>query len=271
MALAGPAVNLVIVLILWLIFGVSAPSTINGEQFVHSGFWPKLLVVNIFLAAFNMLPAFPMDGGRVLRALLAMRLPYARATRLAASVGQFLAIGFGLLGLSGHSPLLLFIAIFVWIGAEAEARQVAERAVLKGVSVREAMLTDFYVLQSDDDLGRAVDLLLAGTQSAFPVVGEDGNPRVLTRSHLMTGLSQKGRDGRAIDFAGASIPSVEADSPLVAAMSQLRQGGASCLSVVEDGRVVGLLTLENIGELLMVREALGETGDGSVAGEENVY
>lgn len=270
-ALAGPAVNLVIVLVLWLVFGVSAPSTLDGREFVHAGFWPKLLVVNIILALFNMLPAFPMDGGRVLRALLAMRLPYARATRLAASIGQFLAIGFGLIGLSGHAPLLLFIAIFVWIGAEAEARQVAERAALKGVTVREAMLTDFYVLQADDDLGRAVDLLLAGTQDAFPVVAEAGDSRVLTRSNLMTGLSQKGREGLAIEFAGASIPSVEAGSPLISAMAKLRRGGAPCLSVVDEGRIVGLLTLENIGELLMVREALGETGDGSVAGEENIY
>lgn len=270
-ALAGPAVNLVIVLVLRFIFGVSSPSSFDGEHFVHAGFWPKLLVVNIFLAAFNMLPAFPMDGGRVLRALLAMRLPYARATRLAASIGQFMAIGFGLLGLSGHAPLLLFIAIFVWIGAEAEARQVAERAVLKDVPTRAAMLTDFYVLSAEDDLGKAVDLLLAGTQDAFPVVAEDGAMRVLTRSDLMTGLSQKGRDGRALDFAGASIPTVEASSPLISAMARLRKGGTPCLSVIDDGRIVGLLTLENIGELLMVREALGETGDGSVAGEESVY
>jgi len=264
-------VNLVIVLVMTLIFGVSSPSTLDGEHFVHAGFWPKLLVVNVFLAAFNMLPAFPMDGGRVLRALLAMRLPYARATRLAASVGQFMAIGFGLLGLSGHAPLLLFIAIFVWIGAEAEARQVAERAVLKDVPTRAAMITDFHILNSDDDLGKAADLMLAGTQTAFPIAAEDGSMRVLTRSDLMMGLSQKGRDGLVIDFAGASIPSVEAGSALVSAMAQLRQGDTPCLSVVEDGRVVGLLTLENIGELLMVREALGEVGDGSVAGEETIY
>lgn len=270
-ALAGPAVNLLIVLTMMLIFGVSFPSSLDGEHLVHSDFWPKLLVVNVFLAGFNMLPAFPMDGGRVLRALLAMRLPYAKATRAAASVGQLMAIGFGLLGLSGHAPLLLFIAIFVWIGAEAEARQVAERAVLKGVSIREAMLTEFHVLNADDDLGTAVDLLLAGTQHAFPIIADDGTMRVLTRSDLMTGLSRSGRDGLALDFAGGAIPSVEADGPLVSAMSRLREAGTSCLSVVENGEIVGLLTLENIGELLMIREALGETGDGSVAGEETVY
>lgn len=270
-ALAGPAVNLLIVLVLTLIFGVSLPADLDGEHFVHAGFWPKLLVVNVMLAAFNMLPAFPMDGGRVLRAILAMRLPYAKATRAAASVGQLMAIGFGLLGLSGQAPLLLFIAIFVWIGAEAEARQVAERAVLKGVSVRQAMLTDFHTLNSDDDLGAAVDLLLAGSQTAFPIIADDGTMRILTRSELMAGLARSGREGAALDFAGVAIPSVEADGSLVAAMTRLREAGTTCLSVVEHGEVVGLLTLENIGELLMAREALGETGDGSVAGEESVY
>jgi Zn-dependent protease len=271
-ALAGPAVNVVIALVL-VGFRVPLPSELGtADEMVHAGFWPKLLMINVFLAAFNMLPAFPMDGGRVLRALLAMRLPYARATRLAASVGQMMAIGFGLLGLSGHAPLLLFIAIFVWIGAEAEARQVAERAALKGVSVRDAMITEFHTLDPDDSLGHAADLLLSGTQQDFPIA-VDGDPvlHVLTRADLMNGLSQRGREGLARDFAPSILPTVEASGGLNDALTLLRSGQAPCLQVVDRGRIVGLLNLENVGELLMVRAALGETGDGAVEGGESIY
>ena len=272
-ALAGPAVNLVIILILWLVFGVRLPGGADSDELLHAGFWPKLLLVNGFLAGFNMLPAFPMDGGRVLRALLAMKLPYARATRVAASVGQLMAIAFGLFGLSSGAPMLLFIALFVWIGAEAEAVQVAERAALKGVPVHEAMLTDFQTLHGDDTLGRAAELLLAGAQQDFPLEPDGGEARVLTRANLMSGLAARGSEAPVRDFASAVAPAVDADGPLVAAVALLRERGSPCAQVTRDGRFVGLLTLENVGELLMVREALGRVGDGSVSKRdgESVY
>ncbi|AMV38703.1 site-2 protease family protein [Planctomyces sp. SH-PL62] len=277
-ALAGPAVNVVIVALMVGVFGVRLPSSADSGQVLHAGFWSKILLVNVFLAGFNMLPAFPMDGGRVLRALLAMKLPYAKATRLAASIGQLMAIAFGLFGLSNGAPMLLFIALFVWIGAESEAVQVAERAALKDVAVQEAMLTDFHTLQDDDTLGRAAELLLAGTQQDFPVVqtggGEgDADGLVLTRANLMAGLSARGPEAPIREFATAAAPTVDADGPLVAAVGVLRERGVPCLQVTRGGRVVGLLTLENVGELLMVREALGKVGDGSVApaGGERVY
>ncbi len=120
-AIAGPLVNVAIVAALYLL-GVRWPGTpLNNEHhfLVSASFFPKLMYVNAFLVLFNLLPAFPMDGGRVLRALLALKLDYARATRFAASVGQLMAIGFGFFGLTG-SPMLLLIALFVWIGAEGK-------------------------------------------------------------------------------------------------------------------------------------------------------
>ena len=265
-ALAGPAVNVVIVAILWGIFGVRFPeASADADQVLHQGFWTKLLYVNVFLAAFNMLPAFPMDGGRALRALLAMKLPYAQATRVAATIGQMMAIAFGLFGLSAGAPLLLFIALFVWIGAEAEAVQVAERAALKGVPIRDAMLTDFHTLRPDDTLGQAAQLLLAGAQQDFPVLDDGEGPLVLTRPRLLAGLAERGVDAPVRDFAIASAPAVDLDGPLGAAVAALREKGATCAPVTRRGEVVGLLTLENVGELLMVREALGKVGDGSVA------
>jgi Zn-dependent protease len=264
-ALAGPAVNLVIVGLLVFVFQVRFPGDVGDPQhLVQARFWPKILEVNAFLAGFNMLPAFPMDGGRVLRALLAMRLPYSRATRLAASIGQFMAIGFGLLGLCVPQYfLLLFIALFVWIGAEAEATQVEERIALKDVPVRTAMLTEYHTLMPLDNLGHAADLLLAGTQHDFPIVSTTDHSfqGVLTRSDLMTGLALAGRDALAGDHAKTGISSVEASSPLVAAVARLRAGQGPCLQVVDQGETVGLLTLENVGEFLMVREALAGEGN----------
>lgn len=260
-ALAGPAVNVLIVAVLWLVFGIRMPEGAEDPQhLVRASFWPKILEVNLFLAAFNMLPAFPMDGGRVLRALLAMRLPYARATRAAASVGQFMAIGFGLIGLTAEYPLLLLIALFVWIGAEGEAAQVEERVALKGVTVREAMLTEYHTLRGDDTLGHAADLLLAGAQHDFPVSAEsDGGFRgLLTRSELMAGLARAGRNAPVSSFARTEIPCVEVSSPLVGAIARLREGHGPCLQVVDGSRTVGLLNLENVGEFLMVRTALAE-------------
>lgn len=268
-ALAGPAVNLAIILVLWFAFGVRLPgATADTDAILHSGFWSKLLLVNVFLAGFNMLPAFPMDGGRVLRALLAMKLPYARATRVAASIGQLMAIAFGLFGLSNGAPMLLFIALFVWIGAEAEAVQVAEKAALKGVAVHEAMLTEFHTLRGDDTLGRAAEVLLAGSQHDFPLDSEGIEPRVLTRANLMSGLAAKGAEALVREYASEAAPPVAADSSLSAAVALLRERGAPCAQVTQGGQVVGLLTLENVGELLMVREALGQTGDGSISARE---
>jgi hypothetical protein len=235
---------------------------------VERQFFPSLMAFNLFMAAFNMLPAFPMDGGRVLRAFLALRLPYARATRLAASIGQFMAILFGLTGLAIQNPFLLLIALFVWIGAEAEAARVEERFLLKDARVRDAMLTEFHTLAPSDTLGYAADLLLAGTQQDFPVrtPGDHSFMGVLRRSDMLDGLSRAGRDAAVAGYMKAETSSVEAESPLNSAVALLREGGKPCLEVVDHGETVGLLTLENIGEFLMVRTALAERSSGSEVG-----
>jgi len=263
-AIAGPMVNVVIVGVL-LAVGVRWPVTTvdpDNHFLVAASFFPKLLSVNAFLVLFNLLPAFPMDGGRVLRALLALRLDYVRATRIAASVGQLMAIGFGFLGLTG-SPMLLLIALFVWIGAEGEARMVQERVTLRNISVRAAMLTDYKILNPSSTLGQAAELLLAGAQQDFPVMGEGRPDRLLTRSSLMLALAQGGRDASVGGASLLPLRQVLADDPLGPALIRLRDEGEACLEVVEDGRPIGLLTAENIGELLMVRAALAEAGSGA--------
>jgi Zn-dependent protease/CBS domain-containing protein len=258
-ALAGPAVNLVIAAALWL-GGTPLPfAPVHPHGIVAAGFLSNLLVTNLFLALFNLLPAFPMDGGRVLRALLAMWLDYAIATRAAATVGKLMAIAFAIWGLDSRPamPMVVVIAVFVWIGAEAEASQVEERFALRGVRVREAMLTDYQTLAPDHTLGHAAEVLLAGSQADFPV-GHDGQDLgVLNRSDLLAGLARGGPGALVADYMKPSPGNVEAEEPLVPALNRLRESQTHCMQVIEAGRPVGLLTLENIGEFLMVRAALG--------------
>jgi len=169
-ALAGPAVNLVIAFVLWLWISVSNTG-MHIEQFslVEGSFLEKIMVVNIILAIFNLLPAFPMDGGRVLRAALSMRMSHNRATQVAAKVGQGMALWLGLIGLL-YNPFLIFIALFVWIGAAAEAGTEQVKSSLHNAAAGSAMLTDFQVLSPDDTLSHAIELTLAGSQKDFPVL-----------------------------------------------------------------------------------------------------
>jgi Zn-dependent protease len=261
-ALAGPAVNVVIAAMAYVVVastGARQDISMNHPGFLlDEDFWTRMLLVNVFLFLFNLLPAFPMDGGRVLRALLAMRMDYGRATRAAATVGQTMAIFFVFMGLSGATPMLLLIALFVWLGAEAEATQVQERIAMRDVPVRAAMMTEFATLTPGDTLGRAADLLLAGSQQDFPVVIDGQLGGVLTRQALLAGLSQGGRDSLVGDADLVPLRQTEIDAPLIDAVAQLRAQGEPCLQVVDRGSPVGLLTLENVGEFLLIRSALGE-------------
>ena len=190
-AAVGPAVNVIIAVALLVVMQVTGTFAPLSTLSVTSGsFLERLLIVNVFLAAFNMLPAFPMDGGRVLRALLAIRMDYTRATQLAANIGQGMALVFGLIGLFVN-PFLLFIALFVWIGAGQEAAMTQMKSALGGIPLARATITDFRTLAPDDSLGRAVELLLSGAQQDFPVVDAGTVVGILTRRDLLTALARQ--------------------------------------------------------------------------------
>ena len=175
-AIAGPLVNVVIALLL-IVFG-GAEITQNAAASIDNGqisMVDRLAAVNLFLALFNLIPAFPMDGGRVLRAALATRLGYVRATEVAAAIGQFVAFALGFFGLL-YNPILIFIAIFVYLAASSEAHMVALRAVSRGVPVSHAMMTQFATLKPDAHVDEAVQTLLATSQGEFPVVDAAGKP-----------------------------------------------------------------------------------------------
>jgi Zn-dependent protease/predicted transcriptional regulator len=255
-ALAGPAVNVVIATVLFIALSISSNLVPLDDLTVVSGsFVERLLVVNLFLVGFNLIPAFPMDGGRVLRALLAMRLEYTRATQVAASVGQGLAFAFGFIGLFAN-PMLVFIALFVWIGAAQESRMVQMRSALEGIPVNRAMATDFETLSPQDDLQRAVELILAGHQQDFPVVEHGAIVGVLTRADLLSALSRSGPAGTVGDVMQRDFQLADSYEMLEVAFSRLQSCQCHTLPVTRDGQLVGLVTMENVGEFMSIQSAL---------------
>ena len=262
-ALAGPAVNVVIAVVLAALIGVTggrfAPEVAldPGASFLTTLMW-----ANVILFAFNLLPAFPMDGGRVLRALLAMRMDYARATEIAAGVGQGMAILFAFLGIFGNF-ILLFIALFVYIGAQQEAQQAQMRAVTEGISVRQAMMTRFRTLTPEEPLSVVIDELIAGSEQDFPVLRDGEVVGVLTRKEIMKALAERGREGTVGEALTQNCFAVEDSAMLDEAFTRMRETRCSTVPVVRRGQLVGVLTLENVGELMMIASALRQAGSRS--------
>jgi Zn-dependent protease/CBS domain-containing protein len=259
-AIAGPLVNVVIAIVLVVFLGASLDARhLAGVDNSAVHMLDRLAAVNIFLVVFNLIPAFPMDGGRVLRALLATRLGYTRATEIAASIGQVVAFGLGFLGLFGN-PLLIFIAIFVYLAAASEAQLAAVRAMSRGVPVGAAMITQFATLPVEAPIGDAVELLLRTSQTEFPVVDAAGRlVGLLGRNDMIKALKAQGPEARVADVMITEVPTIPARGRLDEAFRLLQEKSAPAVGVVDgSGRLAGLVTSETIGEMLMVREALPE-------------
>jgi Zn-dependent protease len=264
-ALAGPAVNVAIAAALYGILSVVGRlGPVEELGLLGGSFLVKLFWVNVIMILFNMLPAFPMDGGRVLRAGLAMRMPYAKATRIAASIGQGMAWVLGIVGLF-YNPFLIIIALFVWIGASQEAGMARMRSSLGGVNVRDVMVTEFHTLHPADPLSLAVEHVLAGFQQDFPVVENDTPVGVLTRAALLKGIARLGQQARVAevmqrDFMVA-LPGEEVESLL----PRLGEESRRPILVLRGDELIGLLNSENLGEFFMIQAALQEAQTGRAA------
>ena len=257
-AIAGPLVNVAIAAALVLIAGARLDAgAIGAVESPNVSLIDRLAAVNLFLALFNMIPAFPMDGGRVLRAILASRIGYVRATEIAAVIGQGVAFALGFIGLF-YNPMLIFIAIFVYLAASSEAHLVAIRAMSQGVPVSTAMMTQFATLTPEAPVEQAVETLLRTSQSEFPVVDAAGRPAgLLGRNDLIRSLKQLGPDARVADAMSATVPTIGHRRCLEEAFRMLQEKSAPAVAVVDaTGRLVGLVTSETVGEMLMLHEAL---------------
>jgi len=255
-ALAGPAVNFTIAVLIYVYLDVSGFDP-GAQDFSVAGapFLYRLMWVNLFIGGFNLLPAFPMDGGRVLRAALALRMDHAVATQKAASVGQFLAIGLGMLGIL-YNPFLLFIAIFVWFGASMENSAEQLKTILSHATARHAMLSEFHSLSPEDTLAQAVELTLTGSQRDFPVGYRNQLDKVLLHSDLIRGLQEKGQYARISELPLHDMPQVDIDEPLQNLLERMQGNPAQMMCVSDSGQVLGLLNLENILELIRIEQAV---------------
>ncbi|MCX7722695.1 MAG: site-2 protease family protein [Verrucomicrobiae bacterium] len=256
-ALAGPAVNVALaVALLFLVLPTMQFDQLGRVHVFGGTFLLNLFLVNVWMAAFNLIPAFPMDGGRVLRALLAMRFDYVRATQVAAGIGQFLALGFVVAGLLLPNPFLLFIALFVWLGAAGEASMVQMKNALGGIPIRQVMITNYQTLAPNDPLSRAVEHILAGFQQDFPVVDGDRVVGVLTRADLLAALAQRGTGALVGEVMQRDFMTADPAEMAETVFNRLQECNCHSLPVVQNGRLIGILTADNVGEFLMIQAAL---------------
>jgi len=259
-AIAGPLVNLVLAAMIWT--GLQLGPTrgpASPEELVAGPLAWQLLTANVTLFVFNLIPALPMDGGRILRAALSMALGQERATVIAARVAQGLAVLFAIVALFPPPirPVLLFIALFVFLGAGSEEAYQRGRAAVRGLTAREAMVTRFETLAPQDSLGKAAELLLATHQQDFPVVDLWGRVSgVLSRSALLAGLAGEGRDTAVLDAMEREVVTVAPETSLDDVLAALQGRPATPILVVGEKGLEGMITLENFGELIEVSRRL---------------
>ena len=254
-ASAGPAVNLAIAILLvplLALLGLDSPL----QPFLirtPSDLVSNLFSANVFLFLFNLIPAFPMDGGRILRSALTFWMPEDRATYVAASIGQGFAVLFGLVGLLWWNPILLLIALFVFLGAGHEAAFVRRRAMVRGRTAREAMITRFETLAPQDSMGHAAQRLLDTHQQDFPVLDAWGRAvGVLSRANLLQGLAQRDTSTAVLDIMNRELSTVPPDARMELVLQQLQAHPDKPVLVVDDSGLIGMITLDNLVEFIEI-------------------
>lgn len=261
--LAGPAVNVALAALLYVPLALMGATAVRVElerpiaAITLTSALAQLLAINIWLAAFNLIPAFPMDGGRVLRAILAMRSrDYVRATARAARVGRFFALVFALVGIFFlESPTLALVAVFVWIAATGEAIAVQTTAALEHVPLASVMITNFRTLAPTDTLARAADLTIEGFQQDFPVVDNGALVGMLTRRDLLRGLAQGGSGAKVSEAMQRQFSTASVDDRADSAFERLTAKRGVAVPVLRGAQLVGVLTAENVAEFLSLQAA----------------
>lgn len=261
-AIAGPLVNFVLALLLWPFSSFSAASFQNFNVLLAQlrepsvlGLINYLVVTNLLLGIFNLLPAFPMDGGRILRALLAMVMPYVRATNIAVLVGRMMAVLFFLWGIFGGGVFLMLIAFFVYVGGGSERSAVESRYVLRNIKAVDALTPGATNLYVSEKLQRAVDLIMTSYQTDYPVLDLSNRfVGVLSRGQLINALKSTGADARIADamVPAAHVPVASPSTNLADVWEKMAAGGSRVVAVKESGNFMGLITVDDITEVFHV-------------------
>ncbi len=255
-ALAGPLVNLAIVAILTVVFLVTqGAAPIAFGPIKNVSMLQDVIVANLMLAIFNLIPAFPMDGGRVLRALLGLALPEAKATQIAGGVGQALAIVFFLVGILTGETGLLLIGVFVYLGAGQEVSATVTRSFLHGHNLADAMQVRFRTIESGKSLQAAAEMLLEGSQHDFPVVNGTEVLGILLRNDIAHGLATEGPTGYVAGHMHRNFKSASPYMHLERVVEMFSQADSSPILAIDEGMLVGMLTVENLSEFIMIEHA----------------
>ena len=258
-AIAGPMVNVVIALLLFPFVSVESyigqdPEVLQEQlAAINAGnFLFYLFFVNIALVLFNMLPAFPMDGGRIFRALLSMKYGRIKATKMASGLGKFMALLFFLFGLF-YSIILTVIAVFIWFGAHSENIMIQQLSLLEGNDVRDAMITEFSILSPDAPLSAAIEKILATTERNFIVATDDTIHGILYMEDLSNALREKSKETEISDVMNPNFITLNANDSLTVGYRKLTRGSKNFYPVLENGQIVGVLDMDNINEFLTFR------------------
>lgn len=255
-AAAGPLVNVIIFLILipftYSFFDSLDLQTVGLIDSVS--FLPTLAIINLWLFLFNLIPAFPMDGGRILRSLLSYKLTRQKATLIAASIGQILAIGFVFLGFFGN-PFLIFIGLFIFLGAQAETTFVQTKFFLKNFYAHDVLMKEYKTIELNEPVRTAVTMLLNGQSKTFLVTDNENPVGVLTRDHIIRLLSKSGPDALVKDGMETKLPQVDALTPLDELYQRMMEDKAQLVLITQNSHFVGIVDMENITEFIMIRNA----------------
>jgi Zn-dependent protease len=258
-AIAGPMVNVILAIIIGVLVRIPQDAAVLTEMLssgVNAGnFFVNFFIVNIWLALFNLIPAFPMDGGRVFRALLSMNMNRSKATLIAARVGQVLAMGFVFLGFYTN-PFLIFIGIFIMLGAQAENEQTQAKSALRGYKVMDVLMTNYKAIEDSEPVQTAVNLLLNGQSKNFLITSQGKPVGTLSRDNIIKALSEHGENQPISNIMDRELIFLDANSPLENAFQKGGLNKSNLMPVVYHNQLVGVLDAENILEFIMVKDAL---------------
>ncbi len=255
---AGPLVNVVIAVIIWLVVSITGTvdfKNIDYETITLNNFFVLLIAVNLFIVAFNLIPAFPMDGGRIFRSALSNKMSRVEATRVAKDIGQFFAIAFIIVGLFVN-PFLVIIGIFIFMGAKAEYEMIKYQNALHNYTVADIIISDYSVIEMDDRLEKATDSLLHSSDNGFIVKSGSDYKGVLTKDNLIAGLTKYGKEGKVKDAMNRDIKPVSPDTPLLKVFQEMKQKRSLIVPVVSNGNLKGMLDLEKIHEFILIQKAI---------------
>lgn len=249
---AGPAASLVLAISLWFVSDLLGYGLSFWNVSIQGNLIVQLAAVNFILAIFNIIPAFPMDGGRVLRGLLGLYMSPMTATRIAVGVGQALAIGLFFLGLLSMNVFMILIALFVYMGAEAEERQLGIMLPLKGVTASAAMVSEIDVLSPYETVGAVAERYCRGFQEDFPVVDDHRLVGLITRDTLVNALHRKGPSAAVSEVMTRDFLTAAEDTPLTEILEKIQGSGSKAVPILKAGEISGLITLEQIGRYSML-------------------